>query len=169
MRLASGSILVAAVRTGMARDRSRVLRTYAILAALLSLFVAVLLLLALPGWVAQTDGSTATLMLSPAVLLLGGIGVIAGLMLPLLRVRKRLPEAGERSQQEAIYGAVGYAFVLALYVGLLISAPAEYVEETSSIVQPAVDALNALNPVLGLVPPMAIIGLLALVDRRFSD
>lgn len=164
----SGSVLYAAVRTCLSRDRSRVLRTYAIIAVIVSLFTAALLLLALPGWIAQTDGTSATLMLAPAMLLLGGIAVIVGVMVPLLLVRSRLPEAGAAPSRERLYGSFGYVFVLAVYVGLIISAPAEYVEDTAALVQPLVDQLNALDPLVGVAPPLVVFGLLLVVDRRLA-
>lgn len=164
----SGSALAGAVRSSLRRGRSRVLRTYAIVAALVSVFTASLILLALPGWIARTDGTAATLMLAPGVLLLAGIAVIGMVMAPLLLATRRVPDPGKRRRLEALYGGFGYAVLLSLYAAMIISAPADQLGGSPAALEPAVDALNALPTVAGVVPPMVTVALFLLVDRRYA-
>lgn len=168
MGLLSDSMLLAAVRSCIRRDRSYVLRTYAIVGLLVSLFALALLLLALPTWIAQAGQTSATLMLAQGLLFLGGIGVIAAVMAPLLLAHRRLPTAGENGRLEMVYGGLGYVLILAVYTSFIISAPSDELGESPSLLEPIVSSLNALDPLLAVVPPLAVLLLLLYVDRSFD-
>lgn len=164
--MGSSSVLVGSVRSSIARDRSRVLRTYAIVATLVSVFTVVLILLALPGWIAAADQTASSLVLAPGLLVIGGFAIVGGLMAPLWLVTRRYPDPGSHRRREAAYGTVGYAYVGALYLALIISAPPEYLDEPGGSVGSAIQTLNGLDPLVGLVPPAVVLVALALVDRR---
>lgn len=162
----SGSALIVAVRGCLKRERSAVLRSYAVIGALLSLFILALLILALPTWVARTTGTSATLMLAQGLLFLIGLGGIAAIMAPILLAYRRLPTPGEKRGLEVLYGGIGYGLVLSIYVALIISAPADQLGEPPSALEPIVSGLNALDPLVALVPPLAGLIVLFYVDRH---
>lgn len=163
----SGSAVIDATRSCLARDRSLVLRTYAVVGSLLATGTALLIVLALPTWIAQTTGASATLMLGQGMLILGGLAVIVVVVLPLLLAARRLPEPGAEPVRERIYGAVGFAVGGAVYVSLVISAPPEARSQPPAAIAPLVDRLYALDPVFAILPPLAVLALLLALDRRF--
>ena len=161
------SAVLAAVRSCLQRDRSPVLRTYAIVALVVSIFALVLLLLALPTWMAHPSGTSALLMLAPGLLALGGLAVIAALVAPVLLAHRRVPDPGAEPTTEFVYGLFGYAVVVALYAALIISAPEGARGDPPSGLEPLIEPLYGLHPLVGIVPPVVVVGLLLLVDRRF--
>ncbi|MFW6449023.1 MAG: hypothetical protein ACOC0X_05725, partial [Halobacteriota archaeon] len=124
MKRPRGSAVLSAVRSCMRADRSWLLRLYAPAGFLVALFVVVLVLLALPTWVAQVHPGSATMMLAPGLLVIGGLGIAGGALAAVLAAARRLPEANPRVERG--YALLGIAFVLGAYLGLIISAPEGY-------------------------------------------
>lgn len=160
-----GSAILSALRSCMHVDRSWALRVYAPVGALVGGFAAVLVILAFPTWVAEVEGSSATLLLGPGLLVLGGLGVVGGTVAPVLLAASRLPEPGRHGRHERIYATLGFGFVGAVYIGFVISAPPAYRSEPSGPIAPAIEWLYGLDPLLGLVPPVATLAVLAAYDR----
>ena len=162
----SRSLIIASFRSCLSQDRSRILRSYAIIAIFVILFTVVLILLALPGWIADTDGTSALLMLAPGLLLLGGIGIIAAIITPLWLAQRRTGNAGEMVSLERLYGGFGYALIASIYLALIISAPSEYIDEGSGRFATAIEWLNGLSWPIAVILPLVVIVLLVLVDQR---
>ncbi|MFW6153490.1 MAG: hypothetical protein ACOC42_03935 [Halobacteriota archaeon] len=169
--MASGhrSAILTAVRSAVAGGRSYLLRAYAVVGSVLIVLTAVLVILALPTWVARSAGTSATLVFGQALLVLVGLGVIVALFLPLYLAHRRLPDPGVDRRLERRYGAFGFAIALSVYVALLISAPPDARGEPPALLAPVIEPLYALDPRLALVPPIATVALLLAVDRRLAD
>lgn len=163
------SAILTAVKSAVAGRRSWLLRAYAVIGSVSIVLTAVLVLLALPTWVAQTEGTSTTLVFGQALLVLVGLGVIVALFLPLYLAHRRVPRPGEDRRLERHYGAFGFAIVLSVYLALLISAPPDARGEPPTWLAPIIEPLYALDPRLALVPPLAVVGLLLLRDRRAGD
>ncbi len=168
MGLPSGSAVIAAVRSCWSRRRAMLLRSYTIIGVIVTLFSLSLLVLALPTWIAQTTGTSPTLMLAQGLLFLLILGVVAAVLAPVLLAHRRLPTPGEHWRRESLYGVLGYLEVIALYMALIISAPPETLGDAPALLEPAVEALNAFDPVLAIIPPIGVLGLLYYVDHRLA-
>ncbi|MFP4591309.1 MAG: hypothetical protein ACLFMX_07875 [Halobacteriales archaeon] len=158
-----GSAVLAAVRSCLRADRSWLLRLYAPVGLLVALFAVILVVLALPTWVAEVHPGSATMMLGPGLLVIGGLAVAAGSMAPVIAAANRLPEAN--AALERGYGALGMAFLLGTYVGLIISTPPAYRSDLGGPLGVVVDWLYGLDPLLGVVPPAAAVSALVAYDR----
>lgn len=169
MGLPSGSAVIAAVRSCWGRDRSAILRSYTIVGVLVTLFSLSLLVLALPTWIAQTTGTSATLMLAQGLLFLLGLGVVAAVLAPILLAHRRFPTPGEHWRFESLYGGLGYLEIIALYMAMIISAPPDTLGDVPTLLEPVVEALNALDPVLSIVPPVGVLALLYYLDYRIAN
>lgn len=163
------SAILSGVYSSLQGGRSWVLRTYAIVGLVLIILSTVLIVLALPTWVAQTEGTTATLALGQALLVLAGLAVITAFFLPLYLATRRLPDPGEDIKGERLYGGFGYAIVLSIYLSLLISAPADARGEPPASIAPVIEGIYALDPIFALVPPVLVVVGLLLVDRHVGD
>lgn len=150
---------------------SRLLRSYVVLGGLLALFVSVVFAAAFVGQVAATLGAGGgTFTFSRALFLTVGLLVVLPLLAPVLLVarRHRRSDARRDARYDAAMAATGYLFVLALYVGLVVSTPPEQQETPPALVAPVVELLYGLPPLAGLVPPLVAAALLPLVHRRLG-
>lgn len=163
-----GSAVLAAVKSCLGPGRSWMLRLYAPVGSLVALFAVLLVALALPTWVAQVERASATLLLGPGLLVLGGLGVAGGALAPLFAAARRLPEPGAHPGHERIYGTFGFGFVVAVYLGFVISAPPAHRSDPGGPVAPLVDWLYGLDAPFGLVPPAAILLALVVYDRTLA-
>lgn len=168
MVLGRGSSVVAAARSCLGRDRSLLLRAYTVVGLSLAVLTGVLIALALPTWIARTGGTSATLMLGQGLLVLAGLAVIAGFVLPILLAHRRLPDPGTAVARERAYGLLGGGYIVAIYLALLVSAPPEAREAPSGPLAPAIEVAYGLDPVYGVVPPLAVVVLVIALDRRFA-
>jgi cytochrome c biogenesis factor len=147
---------------------SRLFRSYALLGGLLAAATALLFLAAVVVVVAGTAGGGGTLTLSRAFFVLVGLLVVAPLLAPILfvaRRRRRRPDARNATAYDAALGAAGYAFVAALYVGLVASVPPGQQSTPTGPLAPVVTALYGLPQPAGLVPPVVTAAAIPLVHR----
>ncbi len=142
------------------------LRTYAVIGLVLIILSTMLVVLALPTWIAQTEGTSATLMLGQALLILIGLLVIMAFFLPMYLVARRLPEPGSQVRLERVYGGFGYAIALSIYLSLLISAPADARGEPPAWIAPIIELFYGLDPIFSAIPPIIAVSALVVVDRR---
>ncbi len=141
-------------------SESWLFRSYAALAGLLALFVAVALALALVNLIASTaslrGGSTT---LSRAFFGVVGLLVLFPLVAPVLVVarRHRRRDSPPSARHDAAFALAGYLFVLSLYGTLLASIPADLRDPASAAgaLEPLVAALYAAPPLSGLAFPVA--------------
>ena len=129
------------------------MRVYGIIGALSAAFVAVVVTLGLVVWMGETAGAeSGTFLFSRSLYVIAGFAAVAPLLAPLLFVARR-HRRGDPVQTgyDRWMAFAGFAFLVSRYLGMVISAPAELRDPTESVV---VNALYALPPLVGLVPPI---------------
>jgi uncharacterized membrane protein YuzA (DUF378 family) len=148
---------------------SRLFKSYVLVgglaAAALSLFI-LLALVVLIGQTASIQGGSLTL--SRAFYIVVGLFVVTPVLAPVLLVARRhrrelAADAGARYDQSL--AVAGYLFLASLFVGLVISVPAEFQTPPTGLFAPVVSVLYALPPLAGLLPPL-VAGLLILAVHR---
>lgn len=141
------------------RSDSWLFRSYVVVSALVGGFTALLLLLGLVTWLAGPTG------LAGQNALLGVIGilVLAPLVAPVLFVARRHRFGDDRPRVDRLFGLAGYAFVLSIYLALLITDPSRHV--VAGPLQGPVAALDALPRGYGLVPPAVAAAAIVLIAR----
>lgn len=130
------------------------MRLYGVVGALTAGLIATVVTLALVVWMAETaEVQSGTFLFSRSLYVIAGFVAVAPLLAPLLFVARRHRRGDPVKpgyDRNLAYG--GFAFLASLYLGLVISAPAELRDPTESIV---VSALYALPQPVGVVPPLA--------------
>jgi hypothetical protein len=86
-------------------------------------------------------------------------------------VARRHRQAQERGEAvsgpyDAALAAAGYLFVVALYVGLVVSVPPDQQAAPTGALAPLVAALYGLPQLAGLVPPLVAAVIILLCHRR---
>ncbi|MFB6161571.1 MAG: hypothetical protein ABEJ61_10425 [Haloferacaceae archaeon] len=141
-------------------------RSYAAASGLLALGLTALFGLGLVVLIARTSGAVGgTLTLSRAFYVVVGLGVVVPLVAPTLLVARRHRRGGSTPRYDAALGAAGYAFVVSLYAGLVITVPPAQQSAPTGVLAPLVAALYGLPPVAGAVPPLVGVGVLVVVHR----
>lgn len=139
------------------QSESLLFRSYVLIGALAALAVTVLFGAGLVVLVAQTaaiEGGSLTL--SRAFYILVGLFVVAPLVAPVLLVARRHRRAiGHDTRYDLALSLAGYLFICSLYVGLVITVPAEQQTAPSPALAPLVEPLYALPQLMGVVPPLA--------------
>ncbi|NHN46937.1 hypothetical protein G9464_04915 [Halostella sp. JP-L12] len=142
-------------------------RGYAVLSALLTVLVTLLLGSALVVLIGDTVGTAGgSLTLSRSFYVLVGLLVVVPVVAPVLLVARRHRRAGSDARYDRRLALAGFGFVLALYVGLVITVPPAQQTAASGPLAPVVDALYALPPLVGLLPPILAALVIALMHRR---
>jgi len=129
------------------------MRAYAALGALAAGFVALVVTLALVVWMGETvSAQGGTFLFSRSLFVVAGLGAVGPLLAPILFVARR-HRRGDRvaPTYDRWMGVAGFLFLLSLYLGLIISAPEDLRDPSSSVV---VGALYALPQLAGFVPPV---------------
>lgn len=146
---------------------SRVFRAYAVVGTIVALMSALAFLISLMITLSDTlGGSEGTFSFVRAFVIFVGLLVVGPLIAPILSVaRRRRTGRGDATYERAM-GALGFAFVASLYVLLLISAPAEYRDPPAGVLAPVIEFLYGLNPLVGLLPPVAVAVGMYLAHRR---
>ncbi|SDM97475.1 hypothetical protein SAMN04487949_3036 [Halogranum gelatinilyticum] len=148
---------------------SRLFKSYVLVggvaAAALSLFV-LLALVVLIGQTASIQGGSLTL--SRAFYIVVGLFVVTPVLAPVLLVARRHRRelaAGAGARYDQLLAVAGYLFLASLFVGLVISVPAEFQTPPTGFFAPVVSVLYGLPPLAGLLPPF-VAGLLILAVHR---
>lgn len=132
----------------------------ALASGVVSLFV-VFGLVVLIGATAAVPGGALTL--SRSFYILVGLFIVAPLVAPVLFVARRHRRTGSDRRYDLSLALTGFLFVLSVYVGLVISVPADLQTPvqpfsvgplTISALAPVVQLLYDLPPLYGLVPPL---------------
>ena len=141
------------------------MRVYGVVGALAAGGIATVVALALVVWMAETaDVQGGTFLFSRSLYVIAGFAAVAPLLAPLLFVARRHRRGDPVKpgyDRKLAYG--GFLFLLSLYVGLVISAPAELRDPTESAV---LGALYALPQLAGVIPPIAAAVLVFAVNYR---
>jgi hypothetical protein len=143
-----------AIPYAIRHTESLTMRVYGFVGALTAGLIATVVTLALVVWMAETaDVQGGTFLFSRSLYVIAGFAAVAPLLAPLLfvaRRHRRDDPVRPGYDRKMAYG--GFLFLLSLYVGMVISAPAELREPAESAV---VNALYALPQPVGFVPPVA--------------
>jgi len=161
----SRSLLAGSFRLAFAETDSRLLQSYAVVAALLSALLAVFVLLALPVWIFATVGGSEFATFSRAFLIVGGALLLVGLIAPVLSAARKHRRGTGSARTDLLLALSGYLFVASLYVSLLISAPADAREAPPAALAPAVEFLYAMPALYALAPPALGIAAILAVHR----
>lgn len=94
-----------------------------------------------------------------------GIPVIAPIVLVARRHRLHTPSLA----YDRALAATGFVYALSLYVALVVSAPPDMRETPPETIAPVVEALYALPPAAGVVPPVLAVLLVYAGHRRYRD
>ncbi len=167
MELASTSALAQHYGSAINSGRSWVLRGYAALAVLLSAFVVLLVVLALPGWIARAVDTSATLMLAPGLLVLVGLALVVAWYAPVYLAVRRCPTPGTARGLERVYGLCGFGIIIGVYIGLLIAVPPAEQTTPPAAIAPLVEVLYGMPPAAGIVPPLVAMVALIAIDRIY--
>ncbi|WP_435074440.1 hypothetical protein [Halorubrum sp. HHNYT27] len=142
-----------AIPYAIRHTESWTMRVYGVIGALTAGLIATVVTLALVVWMAETaDVQGGTFLFSRSLYVIAGFAAVAPLLAPLLfvaRRHRRDDPVRPGYDRKMAYG--GFLFLLSLYVGMIISAPAELREPAESVV---VNALYALPRPVGFVPPV---------------
>lgn len=160
----STSVLGRAVRYGLVDAESWALRTYAAAGTLFAVFAAVLVVLAVPRWAAETLSGGPIQRIAVGFLALVGLLLVAAAFLPLLLVDRR--RRAERPQRQLAFGLAGWGYLVSLYLGLLASAPPEQRSSPPEVLAPLVDVLYELPQAAGIAFPVAAVAIVVLVEVR---
>ena len=162
----SYSGLFTAIPYALRSSRSWLFRLYTVVGGLVVLVVTLLMVFALVTLIARTGGARGgSLTLSRAFYVVVGMLVVGPLLAPMLLVARRHRIVGSQRGYDALLALAGFVFLLALYVGLVISVPPAQQQSVGGALAPVVETLYALPPVAGLVPPALAAALIALAHR----
>ncbi len=141
------------------------MRIYGVVGAAAAAFIALVVTLALVVWMGETaELQSGTFLFSRSLYVIAGFAAVAPLLAPLLFVARRHRRGDPVASGYDRWLAVsGFLFLISLYLGMVISAPADLREPTGSIV---VSALYALPQLAGFVPPVVAAGVVFLTHFR---
>ncbi|MFB6304803.1 MAG: hypothetical protein ABEH47_06530 [Haloferacaceae archaeon] len=144
-------------------------RSYAVVSALVGAVVAFLFAAGVVRLIAATSGvGGGTLTLSRAFFVVVGLAVVVPVVAPTLLVARRHRRGTSRDgRYDAALAAAGYAFLLSLYLGLLVASPAAFETVPDGPAAPLVAALYALPRAAGVVPPLLGAAGIALAHRSY--
>jgi len=168
---ASYSGIFGAVPYAFRASDSRLFRSYVVLGGLVAAFVTVIFTFALIGVVASTTGTVGgSFTFSRSFFIFIGFLVVFALLGPIISVARRhrrgTTSDWDTTRADAVLAATGYLFVLALYLGLVISTPEAQQESVSGALAPVATFLYGLPRLLGLVPPTLVGVGIYLLHRR---
>lgn len=154
-----------AIPYAIRNTESWTMRVYGVIGALSAALIAVVVTLALVVWMGETAEMDGGLFLfSRSLYVIAGLAAVAPLLAPLLfvaRRHRRNDPVADGYDRTLAY--TGFLFLASIYLAMVISAPADLREPSGFVV---VNALYALPPLAGLVPPVLVAALMFLTHRR---
>ncbi|GAB3412449.1 hypothetical protein GCM10027435_05160 [Haloparvum alkalitolerans] len=150
-------------------SRSWLFRVYVLVGTAAAALIAVVMTLALVVEMGNTEDLTTGGLASftRTLFVLAGFLTAGPLLAPTLLVaRRHRREESVDDRYDAALALAGFGFLASIYLALLISAPAELREPTTSAV---VGALYAAPSALAVVPPLLAATAIAAVHRRLHD
>jgi hypothetical protein len=154
--------LFGAFRYGYRTSESRLFRIYAFLSFVVGLLLGFVFALALVRWFFTTLGQSALATTSNAFLGVVAMFVLGPLFAPVLLVARRHRRDESTPTYDGGVALAGFAFLVSLYVGLVISVPPQYQSADPGAVG---SVLYSLPQLWGLVPPVVGAALVAVVHR----
>ena len=145
---------------------SRLFRSYVVVGGLATVVLSLTFVLALIYLIGGSFGAQAgTFTFSRSFYVVVALAVVAPVMAPVLFVARRHRRGDPDRGYDRSMAASGYAFLLSLYVMLVISAPADLRDPAEGAFAPVIEFLYGLPPLAGLAPPAAAAILVYLVHR----
>lgn len=161
--------VVGAVPFALRRSDSWVFRSYAVVGALATLVVGLLVLFGLIVLVAATASIRGgSLTLSRAFYAVVGLLVAGPLLAPILLVARRHRTGEGDAAYDTGMALAGYLFLGALYVGLVVSVPPAQQAPPTGVFAPVIGFLYSLPQLAGVVPPVVAAGVMGLIHRRLD-
>ena len=149
-------------------SESRVYKSYVVISAILTCLITILFTLGLIGIIAGTIGASELVTLVRSFFILVGVLVVFPIIAPVILVARRLRLSEKRSSDyDAAMAFGGYAFIISLYVGLLLPVPPEQQEPVVGVMGAIISIAYSLPQISGFVPPLICAGMLFLIHRRF--
>jgi len=149
-------------------SESRLFRSYVVvggLAAVLVVLVFAAALVTLMGETASVRGGTFTF--SRAFFIVLMVLVFAPLVAPVLLAARHHRREGSDRRYDRALATGGYLVFVGLYVMLVLTVPPEQQDPPSGLFEPVIALLYDLPSVTGAVPPLAAVGLLWALHRRY--
>jgi hypothetical protein len=144
-------------------SESWLFKAYVVLALLLAVAIGLIFTFGLIGVLAGSTGARGgTFTFSRTFFLFVGLLVIAPLLAPVLLVARRHRRSSSSVSYDRSIAVSALVFIVSLYIGLVISAPAPLREPTNNAV---IAALYGLPRVGGLVPPLFAVALMYGIHR----
>jgi len=154
-----------AIPYAIRHTESWTMRLYGVVGALSAGFIALVVTLGLVVWMGETVGvESGTFLFTRSLFVVAGFAAVAPLLAPLLFVARRHRRGDpvrDGYDRKLAYG--GFGFLASLYVGMIISTPADLREPTESLV---LGALYALPRPAAVVPPLAAAALVFALHFR---
>ncbi len=140
------------------------MRVYGVVGTLAAALIAAVVTLALVVWMGETaDVDGGIFLFSRSLYVVAGLAAVGPLIAPMLFVaRRHRRDDPVAPGYDRFLAYAGFLFLVSLYVGMVISAPPDLRDPSGSVV---VNALYALPPLAGLIPPV-LAGLLVFVVHR---
>lgn len=153
-------------------------RLYAVVGTLAAIFIGGLFTLALIVWIGQTTSSpSGSLTLSRTFIAVVGLFTAGPLLAPTLLVaRKHRKGLSYHPRYDTIMAALGYAFLVSLYIAAIISMPESFTldgemitrPQPSGLTGPIVAVLYAIPQLGAIAPPAGLLGVMAAVHYMLS-
>lgn len=150
---------------------SWLLRVYVVVSALAGAAISLLVVLGIVvlfGQTASLQGGSLTL--SRAFYVVVGLLIVGPVLAPVLFVARRHRRGeDERTEYDFVLALTGYLFLASLYVGLVITVPANQQTAPTGALAPAVRFLYDLPQLYGLVPPFVCAALIWIAHTTYRD
>lgn len=143
---------------------------YVVVGTLVALLVAVLFLVGVASAFRNTLGASGGLFTFSRTFVFV-VGVVVGIpvIAPIVLVARRHRLVGSSVAYDRTLAATGFVYAFSLYVALVVSAPPKWREAPPEAIAPVVEALYALPPAAGVVPPALAVALVYAGHRRYRD
>ena len=149
-------------------SESRIFKSYVVISALLTGLITIIFTLGLIGVIAGTVGASELVTLVRSFFILVGVLVVIPIIAPVILVARRLRLSDNRTADyDAAMAFGGYAFIVSLYIGLLLSVPPEQQEPVTGVTGAVVSVAYALPQLTGLIPPLICAVMIYLIHRRY--
>ncbi|QLH79922.1 hypothetical protein HZS55_05105 [Halosimplex rubrum] len=146
---------------------SMAFRIYAGVSALFGIGVVLLFTFAVVTLLGSTaDAAGGSFTFSRAFFLFLMFLVLAPLVAPVLFVARRHRRVGSETRYDRQMAATGYGFLLAMYVALVITTPADLQEDPGGLFGAVAEFLYGLPNGTAVVPPVAAALLIYLTHRQ---
>lgn len=152
-------------------SNSSAFKLYTVVGGLLvlgGLLLFVLGIIALLGRISGTPAGVLTFL--PALYLLVWLFTVAPIAAPILLVARRHRLERGNSRYDRSIALAGFAFIVALYLGAIISTPAgQQATVQSGLIAPLIQFFYGLPRTVGVVPPLLAAAIMVAIHRLHSE